>query len=141
MKNILKQIFISTVLVVIPFYAFSQQSYPSGLIDKTIAVVGNEAITISKVESEVRMMMASGGYSEKNARCNILESIMESKLFLMQARLDSLNVNQEMVNNQLNYRINTVQAQLGGEENVEKYFGKSLKLRRKIYLLFRLNTD
>ncbi len=130
MKNILKQIFISTVLVVIPLYAFSQQSYPSGLIDKTIAVVGNEAITISKVESEVRMMMASGGYSEKNARCNILESIMESKLFLMQARLDSLNVNQEMVNNQLNYRINTVQAQLGGEENVEKYFGKSLRQLR-----------
>lgn len=110
----------------------SAQNYPAGLIDKTIAVVGNEMVTMSQLENEIRMMRAGGGNSDQNMRCELLESIIEAKLFLMQARIDSLDINQEMVNNQLNYRINTTQAALGGEENVEKYFGKPLyKLRQE----------
>lgn len=117
------------VLIALPL---SAQKYPAGLVDKTIAVVGNEMLTISHLEQEIRIMKANGGYSDQNMKCNMLEGIMESKLFLMQARLDSLSVNQEMVNNQLNYRINSTQAALGSEENVEKYFGKPLyKLREE----------
>lgn len=112
--------------------ALSAQNYPAGLIDKTIAVVGNEMVTAGQLEQEIRMMRAGGGLSDQNMRCNLLESIIEAKLFLMQARIDSIQVNQEMVNNQLNYRINSTQAALGGEENVEKYFGKPLyKLRQE----------
>ena len=110
----------------------SAQNYPAGLIDKTIAVVGNEMVTMSQLENEIRMMRAGGGNSDQNMKCELLENIIASKLFLMQARIDSLEVNQEMVNNQLNYRLNTTQAALGGEENVEKYFGKPLyKLRQE----------
>lgn len=122
--------FITASALAIMSLPLSAQKYPAGLIDKTIAVVGNEMVTISHLEQEIRIMRASGGYSDQNIRCNMLEGIMESKLFLMQARVDSLTVNQEMVNSQLNYRINSTQAALGGEENVEKYFGKPLyKLR------------
>ena len=130
MGNIIRNIVIAAlVLIKLPL---SAQNYPAGLIDKTIAVVGNEMVTISRLEQEIRIMRANGGYSDRNMRCNMLESIMESKLFLMQARIDSLQVNQEMVNNQLNYRINSTQAALGSEENVEKYFGKPLyKLREE----------
>ena len=130
MRNIIRNIVIAAlVLIKLPL---SAQNYHAGLIDKTIAVVGNEMVTISMLEQEIRIMRANGGYSDRNMRCNMLESIMESKLFLMQARIDSLQVNQEMVNNQLNYRINSTQAALGSEENVEKYFGKPLyKLREE----------
>ena len=108
----------------------SAQKYPDGIIDKTIAVVGNEMIMISQLEEEVQMMRAYGMMSDKTGRCEILESMMSSKLFLMQSRIDSLTVNNDMVENQLNQRLDQVRTSLGGDEAVEEYFGKPLhKLR------------
>ena len=64
--------------------AASAQKYPNGIIDKTVAVIGNEVIMISQLEEEVQMMKAYGMMSDKSGRCEILESMMSSKLFLMQ---------------------------------------------------------
>ena len=75
----------------------SAQKYSGGVIDKTIAVVGNEVILISDLEEEVEMMRAYGMMSDKKGRCEVLEEMMASKLFLMQARLDSLTINNDMV--------------------------------------------
>ena len=108
----------------------SAQKYQDGLVDKTIAVVGNEMITISQLEEEVQMMRAYGMGSDKNARCEILEQMMVSKLFLMQARVDSLTVNNDMVEGELRNRMD--KTSLGSEEAVEEYFGKPLhKLRQE----------
>ena len=113
-------------------FAASAQKYPDGIIDKTIAVVGNEVIMISQLEEEVQMMKAYGMMSDKSGRCEILESMMSSKLFLMQSRLDSLEVNTDMVESQLSQRMDQVRTSLGGDEEVEKYFGKSVhKLRQE----------
>ena len=110
----------------------SAQKYPNGIIDKTIAVVGNEVIMISQLEDEVQMMKAYGMMSDKSGRCEILESMMSSKLFLMQARLDSLTVNNDNVESQLSQRLDQVRTSLGGDEAVEEYFGKSMfKLRQE----------
>ena len=110
----------------------SAQKYPNGIIDKTIAVVGNEVIMISQLEDEVQMMRAYGMMSDKGGRCEILESMMSSKLFLMQARLDSLTVNNDNVESQLSQRLDQVRTSLGGDEAVEEYFGKSMfKLRQE----------
>ena len=110
----------------------SAQKYPDGIVDKTIAVVGNEVITISELEEEVQMMRAYGMGSDKNVRCEILEQMMVSKLFLMQARVDSLTVNNDMVEGELRNRMDNVKTSLGGEDAVVEYFGKPLhKLRQE----------
>ena len=110
----------------------SAQKYPDGIIDKTIAVVGNEMISISDLEEEVQMMQAYGMGSDRNARCEILEQMMVSKMFLMQARLDSLTVNNDMVEGELRSRLDNVKTSLGGEDAVEEYFGKPIyKLRQE----------
>ena len=110
----------------------SAQKYPDGIVDKTIAVIGNEVITISGLEEEVQMMQAYGMGSDRNARCEILEQMMASKLFLMQARVDSLTVNNDMVEGELKNRMDNVKTSLGSEEAVEEYFGKSIyKLRQE----------
>ena len=57
--------------------------------------------------------------------------MMQSKLFLMQARLDSLNVNHDMVEASLNEQMARVRTALGGDEQTEAYFGKSLYQLRK----------
>ena len=104
----------------------------NGIIDKSVAVVGNELITLSDIEAEVQMAKTQGYVSDRNARCEILENMMQSKLLLMQARVDSLTVNSEMVNSELNQRLDQVRSALGGDEGVEEYFHKPLyKLRQE----------
>ncbi len=110
----------------------SQAQKYSGLADKTVAVIGGEFVMLSDIEQEVRMMRSRGYSSDKAIRCDILEQILASKLLLSQARIDSLTVNQEMVTANLNDRISSLLTDLGGEEAVEQYFGKSVsKLREE----------
>lgn len=112
--------------------AVAQAQKYQGVVDKSVAVVGNEMISLSDLESEVQMMRAQGYGSDRNIRCELLESMMESKLFLMQARIDSLNVNSEMVSAELNHRLDQVRSALGGDEKVEEYFNKPIyKLRQE----------
>lgn len=118
-------LFLLTLALTLPMTMWGQK-YNNGLIDKTVAVVGGEMILLSQVEEEVGMLQFQGHYSDKNLRCHVLEQMMISKLFLAQAKVDSLTVNQNMVEANLENRVNTVLTQLGGEAKVESYFGKSL---------------
>lgn len=128
MKNLMKIFAVPAMMLGICLTA-SAQRY-SGVVDKTVAVIGNEMVSLSNIEAEVQVMRAQGGSSDRNMRCEILEQIMESKLFLMQARVDSLTVNDDMVESQLSSRLDEVRTALGGDEGVEEYFGKSVaKLR------------
>ena len=113
-------------------FTLSAQKYKNGLVDKTIAVVGGETLLLSDLESEVQQMRMNGVSSDKDVRCELLEKMMEAKLFLMQARVDSLSVNTDMVDNNLSQRMDWFRTQLGGDEEMEKYFGKPMyKLREE----------
>lgn len=104
----------------------------NGIIDKSVAIVGGEMISLSEVEAQVQMMRTQGYGSDKNIRCEILESMLESKLFLSQARVDSLTVNNDMVSAELSQRVDQLRTALGGDEQVEEYFGKPLfRLRQE----------
>ena len=113
-------------------FSASAQKYSNGLIDKTVAVVGNEVIMLSDLEEEVAMMRAYGMLSDKSGRCEILEQMMTSKLFLMQARVDSIAVNNEMVESELRNRVDMLRTNLGGDDAVAEQFGKPIyKLRQE----------
>ena len=109
----------------------SAQKYSGGVVDKTVAVIGNEVIMISDVEEEVQMQM-SDFTSDKTSRCELLEQMMTSKLFLMQARVDSLVLDNSMVESNLSQRIDQLRTYYGGDEGVEQVFGKPVyKLRQE----------
>jgi peptidyl-prolyl cis-trans isomerase SurA len=109
----------------------SAQKY-KGVVDKSVAVLGGETILLSDIESEVQQIRAGGSSSDRDLRCEVLEAMMESKLFLMQARIDSITVGMDMVESNLSQRIDYMRTSLGGDEEVEKYFGKPLyKLRQE----------
>ena len=127
----IKAVLAALALAVMPLSTLSAQKY-DGIIDKTVALVGNSMILLSQIESEVQMMQFQGYVSDRNLRCEVLENMMVSKLFYTQAQLDSLAVNPDMVDAALEDRVNNILSQLGGEEQVEKYFGKPLhKLRQE----------
>ena len=131
MRHILKGV--AVFLFAAASVSASAQKYSGGVVDKTVAVVGNEVIMISDIESEVQMMQYNYGMqSDRKARCELLETMMSSKLFLMQARVDSLVVNNDMVESELSNRLDMLKTNFGGEEAVEKQFGKPIyKLRQE----------
>ncbi len=112
--------------------AASAQKYRDGLVDKTVAVIGNEVIMLSDLEEEMKAQ-DMGYTSGKSGRCELLETMMVSKLFLMQARVDSLVVNNEMVESNLDNYMDNLLTFYGGEEGVVKQYGKPVyKLRQQL---------
>lgn len=133
MKNLRVMGFLAATVACLALSATaSAQKYQDGLIDKTVAVVGNEVIMLSDVEEEMKTQ--SYNYmSDKTSRCEVLENMMITKLFLMQARVDSLVVNNDMVESNLDDYMANVMTYYGGEEGVVKQFGKPMyKLRQEL---------
>ncbi len=122
--KLLSRVIIAIVLLVPT--TLSAQRYENGLADKTIALIGNEAIFLSQLENEVQVLAAQGVGVDRNTRCQTLEEMMVSKLFLNQARLDSLVINMDNVEMDLQQRVSTIMTQLGGEKAAEEYFKKPM---------------
>ena len=127
MNNLLKTA--AAVVLMCLGVAASAQKY-RGIVDKTVAIVGNEMISLSDVEGQVLAMRAQGAIAE---RCQVLEGMMQSKLFLAQARIDSLEVNQDQVTAQLEQHTAQTLTAVGGEDNLSQYFGNKplYKLRQE----------
>ncbi|MBR4801474.1 MAG: peptidylprolyl isomerase [Bacteroidales bacterium] len=121
-------------ILVLSMTSARAQIYKNGLIDKTVALIGNESILLSQLEEQVQLMLANGTAptDEKQMRCKILEQTLQQKLFLNQAKLDSLTISSEMVESELQQRVDNVLYRLGGQAGVEEYFKKPL---------FRLKED
>lgn len=108
--------------------AASAQRY-RGVIDKSVAIVGNEMISLSDVESQVQAMRAQGLPAN---RCDILENLMQTKLLIAQARVDSLTVSADQVNAQLDQYMAEMMTRAGGEDELANYLGKPIyKLRQE----------
>lgn len=129
-----KKIFTALLVIVLSCMGSGAyaQKYNGGLVDKTVALIGDDMIMLSQLESEAQMMSARGLAVDKSARCEILESILVSKLFLVQARLDSLMVDEAQVEMAMTQRMNELYSSLGGEAQIEQYFKKPIhKLKQE----------
>ena len=108
--------------------AASAQRY-QGIVDKSVAIVGGEMISLSDIEMQVQARRAQG---QPTDRCQILEDMLQSKLFMAQARIDSIEVKHDEVTSQLEQYVAQNLTVMGGEENLVAQFGKPLyKLRQE----------
>jgi peptidyl-prolyl cis-trans isomerase SurA len=104
------------------------------LVDKIIAQVGAEIVLLSDVETEFQYYKAQNTSSDANAKCMILEQILAQKLLIDQARLDSIEVPEDQVENQLDLRMEGVLKKMGGDEVLfQQYYGKSVSEMKNIY--------
>ena len=128
MKNKLLKLAAAVALSGLTVLSAQAQKY-RGVVDKSVAIVGNEMISLSDIEAQVQAMRAQGMPAD---RCQILENMMQSKLFVAQARVDSLTVNQDQANSQLEQYVAEMLTRAGGEDELVKYLGKPLyKLRQE----------
>lgn len=100
---------------------------PQGtLIDRTIAVVGREAILHSQLSVRVEQARQGGAPMDMAAVCGELEDLLYEKLLLEQAAIDSVVVEQAQIDAELDRRVRYFSAQLGGDEKLEKFYGKTI---------------
>ncbi|MBR8536279.1 peptidylprolyl isomerase [Carboxylicivirga sediminis] len=122
MKKFIK---ISTFILSI-FFSIQTLQAQTNVIDEVIAVVGDNAILKSDIEHQYEQALVEGANYAGDLKCHLFEQALISKLLLNQAKLDSIEVGENEVVNQVDQRINYFIQQIGDKEKLEEYFNKSL---------------
>jgi peptidyl-prolyl cis-trans isomerase SurA len=116
----------SIILVGIFAFAFSQVLAQSKVVDKVVAVVGSNIILKSEVDQQYAQYVMQGNKPEDNLKCMFLQNMLSQKLLTQQAVLDSITVDEEDIDNEINRRMRTMTSRAGGQEKLEEFLGKSL---------------
>ncbi len=102
------------------------------VVDKVVAVVGGELILLSEVEEQYALNKAQGGNLSEDARCRIVDNLLTTKLILNQAKLDSIEVADAEVEEQLNARIDRILEFMNGDvSQFEDYYGQTINEVKK----------
>ncbi len=101
------------------------------VIDEIIWVVGDEAILKSDVEKARALMLSRGERIEGDPYCLIPEQLAVQKLFLDQAKIDSINVPATEISRGVNRQENLVISNLGSKEKAEEYLQASMNQLRE----------
>jgi peptidyl-prolyl cis-trans isomerase SurA len=95
------------------------------VIDKVVAVVGNNPILKSELEAQYQQVLSQQEAVNENTRCKLLEDLLFQKLLLAQAQKDSLEVTEAQVEQELERRMRYYLGQFGSEEKFKDFYGKS----------------
>lgn len=136
----MKRYFILVGLMGLTTLAFGQRK----VLDKVVAKVGNEYVLLSEIEERYSLASEKGALPE-GARCTFLEELMVQNLLVHYARIDSLEVPDEQVEEQLNARINNILNMMGEDvTRFESYYGMTIaevKERFRIDLRKQMNAQ
>ncbi len=94
------------------------------VIDEVVWMVGDEPILRSDVEATKRFLLSSGQALQGNPDCYIPEQIAIQKLFLNQAKIDSIEVSESDVNRYVDMYLSNYIQQFGSKEKMEEYFNR-----------------
>lgn len=104
------------------------------VIDEVVWIVGDEAIFRSDVEEMYQDMRSQGIVISGDPYCVIPEQIAVEKLYLHQAKIDTIEVQESMIRGRVDQQMNYMINQLGSKEKVEEYFRKSFPAIREQYI-------
>lgn len=122
MKFSIKIFFLLATLSVFAQKIASQNN----IIDEIVWVVGDEAILKSEVEEYRKELLLQNQRIEGDPYCFIPEQMAVNKLFLDQAKLDSIEVQESQINRDVEYYLNEYIASSGSAERLQEYYGKPL---------------
>jgi peptidyl-prolyl cis-trans isomerase SurA len=113
-----------SLVLTLPSAIFSQEQ----IVDRIVAVVGKNMILQSEIEQQYLEYRRQAGItgSSSGIKCLILEKMLYQKLLVNQAALDSVEVTDAEVEQELDKRIQYFIMQLGSKEKLEEFYGKSV---------------
>ncbi len=115
----------SVLLALLYLKAEAQQKQ---VIDQVAAVVGKNVILQSDIENQYiqyRLQRGISGSAE-TIRCRILEDLLFQKLMLNQAEIDSVEVTDVQIDQEMERRLRYFINELGSQEKLEAYYNKSI---------------
>lgn len=110
------------------------------VIDEVAWVVGDEAIFLSDIEALYASMKQEGTPIEGDPYCVLPEQMAVEKLYLHQAKLDTIEAPEGQVIASVDRRLNFFIDNLGSKERVEEYFHKPMASLRQ-QLMDMVRTD
>lgn len=97
------------------------QAQQETVVDQVVAVVGKNIIKLSDVENAYAQVRCSQGTANAfENRCQVLESMLISKLLVHKGEVDSVEVTDEEVENQVQYYLKAALRQFGGSKDALK---------------------
>jgi len=128
------KLILTCLVAMISFNAFAQNS----VAEEIAWVVGDEPIFKSDIEEQYLSLQSERAPIVGNPYCVIPEQMAIDKLFLHQAKIDTVVVQESQVAKEVDNRLNYFIANLGSKEKVEEYFHKPMPvLREKIADMIR----
>lgn len=106
-------------------------SAQNNIAEEVAWVVGDQLIYKSEIEETYQQMQYERVPINGNPYCIIPEKLAIEKLFLHQADLDTVEVQNSMIQQQVESRINYYITNLGSKEKVEQYFHKTIPQMRE----------
>ena len=97
----------------------------SQTIDQIVAVVGDEIVLYSDIESQIIQYKSQGNYSSE-MRCDVIEDLLKQSILIHYAKLDSIEVMKDEIDSEVEKRYKYFEDQLGSQLKVESYFDKSI---------------
>ncbi len=117
------------LFVVVAISALAQNN----VAEEVAWVIGDEPIFKSDIEEQYQQALYERVAIDGNPYCVIPEQMAVDKLFLDQARIDTVEVQASTISAEVESRINFFIANLGSKEKVEEYFRMPLpRLREKL---------
>mgnify|MGYP002831509511 FL=1 len=103
-------------------------------VEGIVAVVGDNIILKSDFEQQILQYQAQGLEVDSLMRIQVLEDLLFQKLMLHKAEIDSIEVTENDVFNEIDSRLNTFISQLGSEDQLEEYFDKKIyEIKEEMY--------
>jgi len=113
-------------ITILLLWAISTSAQPI-LIDKVMGIVDDRIVLLSDIEGQY-IQIATGTTEAIPAdfKCAILDGLLTEQLFVAQSAIDSIEVTEEEVDEQLDAKIRYYAGLIGGFDELEKYYGKSI---------------
>ncbi len=115
----------SIIILILIFSVLKLFSQDGVVVDKVVAVVGKNVILMSDIENQIVQAKAQGAY-KSGMRCQMFKDLVFQKLLLDQAQKDSIEVTESEIEGNLDQRIRFFVNQVGSEEKLEEFYGKSV---------------
>ena len=102
-------------------------SGPKHTLDKIAGVVGSSIILQSDIELKyASQYLAQGNPPNPAVKCQILQGLLTQKLLAQQAVIDSVDVKDDEVDNDVDRRMRGMIQRAGGQERLEGFLGRSV---------------
>ena len=127
----IRQVLLSVTLICSVIVAKSQSSV---VVDEIIGRVDDYIVLRSELESTYLDILSRGERISGNTKCAVLKDLITTKLLVAKAEIDSVLVDDNQVDQELNTRMALIINQIGSEDEIERYYNKTIaEFKRELF--------